>query len=203
MSHHVVTRIALALVLPLGCIEVDNPDPPANDQEVITTVTLTFTPAAGAVVVAAHADPENDGAPVIDPITLTNGTTYALSVTFENELEAPAEDITVEVDAESADHQVIVYGDGVEGPATGANAARLVTHAYADEDENALPIGLENTVVAVAAGAADLRLMLRHLPPESDTPVKVATIASDFAAGGSTAIPGDVDADVTFPLTVE
>ena len=75
--------------------------------------------------------------------------------------------------------------------------------SYDDEDANGLPVGLAHTVDATTAGTAELQLMLRHLPPENDTAAKVASIAADFASGGSTGIGGEVDADVTFPLTVQ
>lgn len=196
--------LALGSFVVVGCPNVEDPDDPANEQEVITTVALTFAPAGGGTAVeASHADPENDGAPVIDTITLAAGTTYTLTVAFLNELEDPPEDITVEVNEESDEHQVFVYGSGVEGPATGTNADHLVTQVYDDADANDFPIGLTNTIDAVATGDAELKLMLRHLPPENDVAVKVAGLAEDFAAGGSAGIPGEVDADVTFPLTVE
>lgn len=199
-----VVSLAGAAALLAGCPNVEDPQTPENDQEVVTTVSLTFTPeSGGSPVTVRSADPENDGAPVIDPITLTAGTTYGLSIAFLNEQAEPAEDLTIEVEEEGEEHQVLVFGDGVEGPATGANPDRVVTHAYADEDANGLPIGIANTVVAVTAGTGSLQVMLRHLPPENDVATKTDTIAADFAGGGSASIPGDVDADVTFPLTVE
>ena len=195
-----VTATAAALT---GCIDVDDPEQ-VGEQEVITTVTLTFTPVGGGTaLVFSHADPENDGGPVIEPIALALETTYDLAVQFENELSDPAEDITLEVADEGDEHQVFVYGSGVEGPATAANANKLITVAYDDTDENGLPVGLDNSVVAVAAGTAELKLMLRHLPEEDDVAVKVEGLAGDFANSGSSGIGGDVDADVTFPLTVE
>jgi hypothetical protein len=186
-----------------GCPAVDDIDDGGNDNEVITRVALTFSPnGGGADVIAAFADPENDGNPTIDPITLTNGTTYTLTLSFENQLADPVEDITAEVADESDEHQVFVYGSAVEGPATGANPAHIVTHAYADQDSAGLPIGLENTVVAVTAGDGELKVMLRHMPPEDDIAVKAADIAAAFATDGD-AIGGSVDVDVTFPLAVE
>lgn len=200
---------ALALAAPLallplvGCPDVTDPGD-ENEEEVITTVTLTFSPeGGGADVVAKHADPENDGAPVIDPITLTNGTVYALAIAFTNELEDPAEDITAEVEEEGADHQVLIYGGAVAGPAAGDPAGAVVDHAYDDTDDNGFPVGLANTVTASAVGSGDFKVMLRHMPPEDDVAVKNATVAADFAAGGSAGIGGDVDVDVTFGLTVE
>ena len=200
-----MNRFAIALLLPValvGCPDIETPDQEGNEQEVITTVELTFTPAAGAALVFTHADPERDGAPVIDPIVLPVGA-YTLGVRFLNELEDPAEDITEEVNEENDEHQVLVYGSGVESEATGDNAAALATVSYDDEDANGLPVGLVHTVDATTAGTAELQLMLRHLPPENDTAAKVASIAADFASGGSTGIGGEVDADVTFPLTVQ
>jgi hypothetical protein len=194
-----------ALVLAAGCPNVENPEED-NEQEVITTVRLTFTPqleGGGPAIVVSHADPENDGNPVIDPITLQNGVVYTLAVEFLNELEDPAEDITEEIADEDDEHQVFIYGSAVEGPATSANANKRVEHAYADEDGDGLPLGLLNTITAVAAGTGDFKLMLRHLPPEGGNAQKTANLAADFAAGGSAGIAGDVDADVTFPLTVE
>jgi len=185
-----------------GCPPVDNPDDD-NEGEVITSIRLTFTPAAGAAVVATHADPENDGDAIVDDITLANGTEYTLTLEFLNELEDPAEDITAEVADEAAEHQVIIYGSGVSGPATGDSGTARVEHEYADEDENGLPIGLENTITGITTGTGEFKVMLRHMPPENDAAVKNETVAEDFASDGSAGIGGDIDIDVTFALTVE
>lgn len=196
--------LTLAVLALSACPNIEEPPPPSDENEVITTITLTFTPDGdGAAVTASYADPENDGDPVIDAITLTEGTTYGLSVRFLNELEDPAEEITEEVEAEGDEHQVFIYGSAVRGPATGANPDAAVVHSYADEDDGGLPVGLANTVVAESAGTGDLRLMLRHLPEEDGAAVKVDGLAEEFATGGSAALPGDADVDVTFPLTVQ
>lgn len=200
-ASHLLVAAALALT---GCPNVEGPEDPDNEQEVITTVALTLTPSGGGdPIEAAYADPENDGEPVIDPVTLTAGATYALQIRFLNELATPAEDITVEVQEEGEEHQVLVYGDAVEGPATGDNPDHLVTHAYADTDASGLPLGLDNTLVAVRAGTGSLKVMLRHLPAEGGVAVKIDTLGADFARGGAAGIPGDADVDVTFPLAVE
>lgn len=195
----------LTLLLALGaCNDAGNPDDEGNATEVITTVALTFTPrAGGAALDFRWADPENDGSPVIDAIVLPDADDYDVTVSFLNELEEPAEDITVEVSAESDVHQVLFTGTAVQGPATGANAAAVVEHEYADTDENGFPVGLSNTLSTLAPGAGTFVVTLRHLPPESDAAVKTATIAEDVAAGGFDAIPGSTDAEVTFDLTVE
>ncbi len=203
MTRLLASSLATAAALTLaGCPNVEAPPAGPNDAEVITTVKLTFTPAGGGTPLEfAFADPENDGSPVVDDVALEDDTTYTMAVAFLNELEDPAEDITVEVDEESDEHQVFVYGSGVSGPATGENAAALVTHAYGDTDANDLPVGLSNTITATAAGSAEIKVMLRHLPVENETATKVAALAAALAAGDT--LPGEPDVDVTFPLVVE
>ena len=173
-------------------------------EEVITTVALTFKPVSGgAAVEATWADPENDGSPVIDDIVLSDTEDYTLAVSFLNEIEDPAEDITEEVDAESDQHQVFFTGTGVESPATGENAGAVVSQAYDDTDANGFPIGLASSVVTLGVGSGTLTVTLRHLPPENDTPVKTGTLADDVAAGGIESLPGETDASVDFALAVQ
>jgi hypothetical protein len=175
-----------------------------NENEVITTVTLTFAPeGGGSAVVAAFDDPDGDGgeAPTIDPIDLADGAAYALSVSFENRLEDPPEDITVEVEDESDQHQIFFTGTAVNGPASDVPGAPL-THAYDDEDRNGLPIGLTNTIDA-AVGTGELTVTLRHMPPVNDTPVKTADAAAGVRDNGFASLGGSTDAQVTFDVTVE
>jgi len=182
--------ICLALVL-AACGE---PGDSANPEELITTVTLAFTPAGGgAAIVAEFDDPDGDGGepPTIDPIDLPAGD-YELAVGFENRLEDPPEIITDEVSDEADEHQVFFTGTAVDGP---------LIHAYDDEDADGLPIGLVSTITAVA-GTGVLTVTLRHLPPVNDVTVKVAGLAEDVAADGITSIGGETDASVDFDVTV-
>ena len=200
-----VSRLFPLFLLSLGaCKDVKDDQDRDNDNELITTVVLAFTPTGGGSdLVFEWADPEADGSPVIDDIVLSDADDYTLTVSFLNELEEPAEDITAEVADESDQHQVFFTGSGVEGPATGANAAAPLEHAYADTDANGLPIGLDNDIVTRAVGTGELTVTLRHMPPENDQAVKVAGAAEDVAEGGFTAIGGDNDVQVTFTLSVE
>lgn len=183
---------------------VDNPPPPINEGEAITTVTLTFTPTAGgAPLEFSWADPENDGSPVIDPLDLADADDYDLAIGFLNELSSPPEDITAEVEAESDQHQVFFTGAGVDGPATGENPDALISHAYADTDVNSYPVGLVNTVTTLSPGTSQLVVTLRHLPSEGDVAVKTGTLADVVATGGLSALPGDTDVQVEFALTVD
>jgi hypothetical protein len=174
-----------------------------NPEEVITTVGLKIRPMGGSNEQRFEVnDPDGDGGdpPTIQPITLTPGA-YTVLPYFENRLETPAEDITIEISDESDEHQILFTGTAVNGPASDEPAAPLA-HTYDDEDVNGLPIGLENTFVATA-GTGQLTVTLRHLPPINDVASKDASVADDVKAGGISAAPGATDASVTYPVTVE
>lgn len=182
-----------------------------EETEVITRVTLTFSPdGGGETVTAAFSDPDGDGgmSGTTDPITLAVDTSYTLSVSFANGLVDPPEDITAEIGAEAEDHQIFVYGSAVAGPATGTSTGLLV-HAYGDVESDYgpndvggdLPVGLTHTIMAAEAGTGELSVMLRHLPPLNGAPQKTAGLAETLASGG--ALPGEPDADVTFQVSVQ
>lgn len=172
-------------------------------EEVITTVTLTLTPAGGSPLVAEFDDPDGDGGdpPMIDSIALVAGTTYAVTVGFQNRLETPPEEITNEVRDEATDHQVFFTGDVVNGPASD-RASAAITHTYTDADANGLPIGLANQFVVSAGPSGDLIVTLRHMPPINDQPTKTADTAAQVKASGFSAIAGENDAQVAFPIAV-
>ena len=174
-----------------------------NEQEVFTTVSLTFTPVGGgAPVVAAFKDADGDGgnAPTVDPINLVAGKQYTTAVKFLNELETPAADISLEVKDEADQHQVFFTGTAVNGPASNQPGAAL-THTYTDMDINGLPLGLANNFATVA-GTGGLTLTLRHMPPVNGQAVKVAGIADTVKASGLAAIGGETDVSVNFVVTV-
>jgi hypothetical protein len=175
-----------------------------HEHEVITTVVLTFTPQSNdaEALVFTWTDAENDGSPVIDDIVLQNEAEYALTVAFLNELEEPAEDITPEIADEDDEHQVFFTGSAVQGPASTQTDA-IVEHAYADQDANGLAVGLDNTMTSLQDGSGEFIVTLRHMPQESNSPVKTEGAAEDVADGGFAAIGGENDIQVTFPLAVE
>lgn len=201
-------QLLAPIALLAACSDVEGDDDHGHhhdhDHGVVTTVTLTATPADGGdPVVASWADPEDDGSPVIDPLVLDEGTDYDLSIAFWNELEDPAEDVTVEIREESTTHQVFVTGEGIDGPATGDDPDARVLHDSTDVDDDGLPLGLEGTLDAVAAGSGTLTVTLRHLPPQGGSPTKTAGLEEQVAEGGFASIPGETDASVDFDLTVQ
>lgn len=196
-------RVVLGLGL-MACSDVENPGSDnVNENELITEVVVTASPqGGGAAAVARWADPEGDGAPTVDTLSLASGETYAVTVAFFNGLEDPPEDISAEIAQEDDEHQIFWTGPGVESPATGPNPDALVTQAYADADGAGLPVGLASELVVVASGTSEVVITLQHLPPENGNPTKVAGLAEAVAAGGFAAIGGDTDAAVTFPVAV-
>jgi hypothetical protein len=195
--------LVLSVLCAVACGDVDKPQE-VNENEIITTVSLTFSPLSGGDPLSfAWADPENDGGPVVDDILLSDAEDYVLEVSFLNELADPPEDITGEVEAEGDQHQVFFTGSAVEGPATGDNPDAVISHTYGDEDENGLPLGLVNDISTLGAGVGGLTVTLRHLPPENDSPVKVEGLAEAAATGGMESLPGEADASVDFVVTVE
>ncbi|MEJ7596398.1 MAG: hypothetical protein WKG01_00695 [Kofleriaceae bacterium] len=196
------TRILALATCVLGLAACDDGELISNPDEVITTVTLTFTPMGGGTpVTASFDDPDGDGgnAPTIDSIALPAGA-FTLAVELLNALETPAENITEEVADESDQHQIFLTGTAVDGPATSNPGAPLM-HGYTDSDVNGFPIGLASSVAA-RSGTGDLTLTLKHLPPLDGSPLKTADLAAGVKANGISSIPGDTDVSVTFPVSV-
>ena len=196
--------IPLLILFILGCGDVEDNHDHDHENEVITTVVLSFIDSDGGdAQTFAWADPENDGSPVVDNIALVDGSSYSVSVAFLNELEEPAEDLTEEIADESDEHQIFFTGTAVQGPATGTNTEAVVEHSYNDDDSGGLPIGLENLFATLGTGSGELVLTLRHLPDENGAAVKTAGLAEDVSAGGFESIGGDNDAQITFNLEVQ
>ena len=166
----------------VSCSNDDNG--PVNEEEVITTVTTTLT-GGGQVITLTSRDLDGDGTdtPVVTASgNLTANTSYTGTVTFLNETQSPAEDITVEVEEEGEEHQVFYQLPAALGAVT-----------YTDLDLNGKPIGLAFTLTTGNAGTGNLTVTLKHLPNKS---------AAGVAAGDITNAGGATDALVTYPVTV-
>ena len=168
----------------------------------MTTVKLNFVPESGETLQFSVGQTRRMTDRPIDPITLTEGETYTVNIEILNELEDPAEDVTIELRDELDEHQFFFTGDAVSSPASEATEA-IITQEYADEDANGDPVGLANTIVATAAGNGEMTIMLRHMPPVNDTAVKTSGLAELVKNGDVVALLGNVDIEVTFDVTVE
>jgi hypothetical protein len=185
---------ALALVTALifsSCSnDDDNPAPPVNEEELITTVTAIYTPVGGgATVTLQYKDLDGEGANA--PVITVSGAfaknkTYNGTVTFKNELANPAEDITPEIVEEGAEHQIFYQKTGT------LNAFKYGT-AASNFDTNGKPIGLQSVFTTTEAASGTLTITLRHEPNKS---------AANVASGDITNAAGSTDAEVSFPISV-
>lgn len=179
-----------AFIFIAGC---NDSDPvPANENELITTLKLTFrmrehdgTPVDADPVTFTwrDADGPGPGAPMADEIHLEANATYALELQVLDESKNPVEDISAEIREEDEEHQFFFVISGVD--------AAVV---YDDEDGNGNPVGLTSVVETGAAGAGSLNVILRHELNKSGAGVRSGNPAN---AGGET------DLDVTFDVTIQ
>jgi hypothetical protein len=178
----------LALILFYGCSGDDDNSIPEliNEEELITSVILTLTDTAGNQVVFSSRDLDGDGPnpPQVTVVgNLMNNTTYNGSVQVLNELESPAEDITLEVADEDDEHQFFYTVSNGLG----------INFAYADQDDDGNPVGIATTATTTATGSGTLTVTLIHLPNKT---------AAGVAQGNITNAGGETDAEVTFNVTI-
>lgn len=195
---------ALSLLFALSaCSDVEDSSRDETINEVMTTVVLNFTADDGTELEFVWADPDNTANPSIDTIVLSDAADYTLSLSFLNELENPTEDVTPEIADEDDQHFVFITGSAVTGPASQDNPDAIVEHRYADEDDNGLPVGLDNDILTLAPGEGEFTVTLRHMPPQNKRVVKTADAPELVATDGLDAVGGSNDVAVTLPITVE
>ncbi len=178
----------LAALLMISVWSCDNDDPePVNEEEVITTVNVTFTSLAdNSTITASFRDLDGEGgnAPVItNPGAFTAGASYSVSIEILNETETPAEDVTEEIEEEDDEHQLFYI-------ATGAD----LTFTYGDQDGEGNPLGLEGTLAAGDASTGTLRVVLLHEPNKG---------AAGVSGGDPANAGGETDFDISFNVTIQ
>lgn len=154
--------------------------PDVKEEELITTITLSFTNTTDAsdVKTITYKDLDGDGgnAPVITSLSLKANKVYNVAITsILNETESPAGDIRAEVIEEKDDH-LFVY------KTSGAN----LTFSNLSTDNKNLPFGLTATATTTTASTGTFTIILRHQPG-----VKNGTEA-----------PGSTDLEATFPVSI-
>lgn len=174
----------LAATLFVGCSDDDSGDDnpePVNEEETITTMTISLVPEGGGDTVTFQSqDLDGDGpnAPVVTVADLMGNTTYNATIELLNETENPAEDITEEVEEEADEHQFIFE--------IGGSVASAVA---TDQDGNGNPVGLEFDLETNTAGSGSLTVTLRHEP----------TKPNDGTLSGA---GGETDIAVTFNFNI-
>lgn len=184
MTRHLYLFLSLFLIVFIaGCDDDDDPII-ENEEEVITRVTWTLTPADAnnETVTFSFVDVDGDGgdAPVISSTgAFAANASYNGVVSFANEDEL----IDPEIMEEDDEHQIFYLFS------TGLN----LSGAYADSDGDGNPLGLLTTVTTGGASSGTAQIILRHEPAKGSS----STIDNPDAAGGET------DVEVTFDVTIQ
>jgi len=172
-----------AIVLSLSACKKDKELPEADENELITKVSLKFTNVADAsdIATVTWADPDGEGgvAPTIGTLNLKANAAYTFEVSEvlnETATDPDERNVLNEINEESDEH-LWVYK-----PNAGLNISLVRT----DKDENNLEIGLKGTAATGAASSGQLQVILRHQPGVKD--------------GSET--PGSSDFDALFPVSV-
>ena len=78
-----------------------------NEEEILTTLTLTFIPSGGSAIVFSYDDADGPGGanPTQDEIILAANKSYTVSLTLTNKTTNPDTDITSEIISESDAHR--------------------------------------------------------------------------------------------------
>ena len=171
-----------------SCSDDDSNPEPINEEEVITTmiVTLTADGTSKELKVTDSDGPEGPEDPVFETEDLEANTVYAGSVEFLNELEDPAENITLEVDEEDEEHQVFYETSG------GLN----VDVEYLDQDPNGNPVGLDFELTTGDTSSGSLTVTLLHEPNKDAAGVSEGDPSN---AGGETDITATFDVEIDSP----
>ena len=159
----------------------DNAPDPVNEEEVITTLTVTLESGSDTVVMQ-YQDVDGDG-PDAATVTVSgppsDNTSYNGSIVLLNETESPAENVTEEIEEEDDEHQFFyTIGSGLD-----------VDTEYANFDGDGNPLGTMFVLNTGIPSSGGLTFTLRHEPNKPNSGLE--------NAGGST------DIEVTFDVTVE
>jgi hypothetical protein len=190
LSRVFLGSFLLATLLLVSC--GDDPEP-VNEEELITTVTVTLTPTGGAPITMSFKDLDGDGAGVPQFIYSSGGnaavlaasTTYTATLTLLNESIAPAENITEEIEEEADEHLLCFENTGLSGLG--------ITYADTEADYiaggSSKVVGLETTwTTAATTGEGTVTITLRHQPG-----------TKTGACPGS----GETDIEVTFNVAIQ
>ena len=186
-----ICAIALIATLSFSSCSKDNEVPTVvNENELITTVTATYTPVGGGTAITLlYKDLDGDGPNA--PVNTVSGSfaknkTYNGAVTVKNESVNPAQDTTLEIIKEAVFHQLFYQKTGT------LNAFTYAT-ATSNLDKNGKPVGLETVFTTTDAASGKLTITLRHEPNKNGANVSTGDITN---AAGST------DFEVTFSISV-
>ncbi len=172
-----------AVVLFSQC-ETEEPEA-ENEEELITTLEMTFSPIGGGDdIVFSVFDEDGDGPiePVYTNGTLAVNTDYNVTIEVRNDEEN--ENITTEVIEEAEEHQFFFE----------TSVSLFLEFSYEDADDNGDPIGLSTNFYAQEPSNGTLTVTLRHEPEKS---------AEGARNGDPTNAGGETDIQATFDVVIE
>lgn len=141
-----------------NCEDPNNPNPCGNEEELVTTLRLTFTDSLGSLpqtFVFKDADGTGGNAPSQwDTIKLSPNRTYFVTLKLLNESVTPTDTISNEVLEEANDHLFIFKQGG------GIN----LTTSILDKDAANLPLGLQSKWRTGAVSTGTSQVILKHQP---------------------------------------
>lgn len=194
--------LLFAVITIVSCSSDDDGVAPPEEEEeleVITNVTLIFTPAGGGTPVTATAvDPDGEGIQelqVAGAITLAVDTEYTLTYNILNALDPnDVEDIGDEILEEDNEHQLFYSftNDAFANPMGNGNIDTASDPVnYNDQDENGNNVGLSTTwtTPSTTTSGGMFTARLQHQPD-----IKTATTGAN---------DGDTDFDLTFVLNIQ
>ncbi|MBW1298905.1 type 1 periplasmic binding fold superfamily protein [Aquimarina litoralis] len=184
-----LSMLAIAGLFAYSCSDDDDNPTVVNEEEVITTMTVTLTAGTDVVTLTSRDldGPDGPNAPVITVSgPLTANTTYTGEVSLLNETETPAENVNEEIEEEADEHQFFY------DVASTLNATTAYTDTEADYPPNmgTNPVGITFSLVTTDASTGSLTVTLRHEPKKPND----GTLAD---AGG------DTDIAQSFDLTIQ
>ena len=184
MKKYIVPIILSATVLSTNsCKKIDAGE--TNDEELITTVQLNFTPVSGGPTQSfkfEDIDGPGGNAPVVDGIMLVANTTYNVSIELRNDSANPPEDITAEVEEENEAHRFYY-----------TPSAGNITVSNLNDDNNGVPLGITSQWATGAASGGTVAVVLRHYP---------GTPPDKQISDPVTSPKSSTDVDVTFGYTI-
>ncbi len=195
-------KIKYLFIFILALASCGGNDPKKEDvPEMITKVTLTFTPTSGSPIVVTATDPDGEGVQNIKTdgiLNLKKSTEYILTIQLINGLADPndeAYDVTHEVQDEADEHMFFFAwtGDAFAEPTGNGNVDNReddVDYSLS-LDGNGFPLGLTTKwkAAAITTEGASFRVVLKHQP--------------GLKSQTSKSTDGETDLDVTFDLKVD
>ena len=188
--------LAFATILAISSCSKDDepaivfPTPVVNETEVLTTVTIVFTPVSGGTAITLKSrDLDGDGP--ITPVITGNTVPFALNKTYNGEVsvldetKTPPENVSAAILTEAVDHQFFYQKTGTLPMFTYTPIATAANNF----DSNGKPLGFKTTFVTTTAATGALKVTLRHDGNKS---------AAGVASGDITNATGATDFEVTF-----